>query len=236
MAREAGSARRAYGLLRRSSDDSETFGEMAGELEGLVADATPPPFPAWPYYEALLQIHGHRAETADDLDVTAAIAARPALPLTLREAAFRGFVENIVRLGGGAAEADAAYALIDALYGEANALSGTALHAEHYLRENGYERATPGLLAERAAATLLDAEAAEGNRLAAATVLARLGERPGAVELRKSFEATGSERLKAAILKLIAAEPSEAELAWLKEFRPATPEVERLVRAMLQPK
>jgi len=233
-ARGAESARQAYGALRGLSENRETFATMRRELERLTETVAPPPFAAWPYYEALLSVHASRSETAEDLEVAARIASTTALPLNLREAAFRGYIENFVRLGGEGRDAGAAYALVDRLYGETNALSGTALHAGRFLVEKGYDRDEPGILTERAAGTLLDPEAMEGNRLAAAEVLRRLGERPKARALRAAFEATKSERLKIALLQLIAADPSETEREWLEQLRPATPELERLVRTILQ--
>jgi hypothetical protein len=117
----------------------------------------------------MLLNYGSRAESAKDLRPLARVAGQAEQALTLRDTAFRSFIENLGRFeairdpappaleelrrtgdagllrespspsDGGAVGGDA-YALIDLLHGEVNGLAGTALLAEHYLMQKGYKR------------------------------------------------------------------------------------------------
>lgn len=253
LAREAGTVREAYGHLRRLSESGEILEAMAGQI-GAMAEPSPLPFAGWPFFEALLQNYGKRAKSGEDLQLLAEVAGQAEQALALRDVAFRGFIENFGRLGvivdpAGAGllpdspmpsnEATAGdlrhvYALIDTLHGEANSLSGTALLAEHYLLQEGFKREEDHFLAERATAMLIDAAALESNRLVAANVLARMGEHVGLPMLREAFEAAAPERLKIALLEMVAAaDISGEDIAWLERYQPATPEQARLVRSIL---
>lgn len=235
MAEKAPSAPRAQRHLRLLSSDRGNFEKMEREIES-IAGPSPPPFEQWPYFEAVLRTCGSRAASAEEIDVIALVAQQPEQALTLRAAAFRSFVENIARL-----ETDdpgAAYALIDQLYEEDNSLSGTALRAEYFLREKGLGRDGDedgeGLI-RRAGNTLLDPAKPESNRLAAASVLSGMNAYPAVSALRSALGETGSARLKMGILRAIAdSERTREDVAWLEDFRPETPEEERLVRSILE--
>ncbi len=247
LAKEAPTARQAFKYLNLLSQNRDTLNAMARQVEAM-ADPSPLPFVEWPFFEAMLQNYGSRAESLDNLRPLARVAGQVEQALTLRDTSFRSFIENFSRLisaeatGAGSArdaghDLEHPYALIDALSGEANSLSGTALLAEHYLFQNGFGREGGNLLSERAEAMLLDASALERNRLAAANVIFRIASYPDQSMLREALKEAGSERLKVALLQMISETTAQGDdLAWLESFEPTTPEQERLVRGILSRK
>lgn len=268
-AKASTTALRALGQLQKLSESAQIFEAMAREIEQ-IGDASPLPFDQWPFFEAVLIDYGNRAASVEDLRALALVAGQSNNPLTLREVAFRSFIENFSRMEDmGSAGADSqrgnettatrgqdalapmgvteesvdagalrdAYALIDALWGESNYLAGTALRAEDFLEQRGFKREGESLLLERATAMLLDESALVSNRLAAANVLSRMNVPVDLTLLREAFDVGNSERSQVALLQMMAAVSySKEDLEWLEDFRPVTPEQERLVHAILSPK
>lgn len=240
MAMAAGTAQEAYQHLLGLPEDRATLQQMTEQI-GTLVERAPLPFEAWPFYEALVENYGSRAEAADDLLILAQVAAQAEQALALRDSAFRVFIENFGRFEG--ADAESAFRLIDRLYGEASSLAGRALQAEAFLRRSGVER-TGQQLADRATAMLLDHSAIESNRLAAAAILSDMEPGPDVPMLRAAFEGTDSERLQLALLQMLdsalrTVDPSDAaalreELTWLESYRPATPELERTLYRLLE--
>ena len=134
----ASTVREARSYLAKLGATRENLDKSARLLEELV-QAPSPAFARWPYFEALLWFHGSRAESLTDLDALMRLAVQPGQALTLRDAAFCSYIENFSRLSP--TDAGATYGLIDALYGEGNSLSATALQAERFLLEKGIGRA-----------------------------------------------------------------------------------------------
>ena len=283
----AANAREAFGYLARTGKTRDILEKSARQIDAL-AKTEAPAFERWPFFEALLRFFGSRAESPADLQPLMRLAVQPGQALTLRDAAFRSYIDNFGRLKP--VDTGAGYALIDTLYGEGNGLTATALQAEHLLREQGILRAaaidpagagslrgagvvdpagagslrgaggagslrgaaidpagagslraggsrqaTEPILLRRARGVLLDPAAIETNRLAAASILLRLGEHPEPGEIRAAWGSTDSERLHVKLLQLIGASGlSDEDRAWLKDVRAATPEVERLVRSILE--
>ncbi len=226
MAMAAGTAQEAYRHLRGLPEDRNTAQKMNQQI-GTLVERAPLPFAEWPFHEGLLRSYGDRAQAVEDLSVLARIATQTEQALTLRDLAFRVFIQNFERFEG--ANPEAAYELIDTLYEEASSLAGTALQAEAFLSESGMGRAgrklagadaddmagdtvtdaesanksAPYSLAKRSEAMLRDPSAIESNRLAAVGVLFDLEARPHAEDLRVIFESTDSEQLKFALLRLM---------------------------------
>ena len=235
-AQEASTARVAYGYLQQITSNSDTSNQSAKQIDRLVESATAP-FKNWPYFEALIQFHGNRSESLNDLEPLRRLALQTDQALTLRNLAFRSYIENFIRLDTAAPES--AYTLIDTLLNESNSLSATAMQAERFLREKEIKRsigsADEDILANRAEAALLDPAALILNRLAAANILSWLGELPDSREIQKAFNSTDSERLKVALLQLLAASnPADADLVWLESIQPTTPEQEQLVQSIIE--
>jgi len=250
MARASTTTGQALERLQQLSTNDATIETMAGEIDR-IGNTAPLPFEQWPLYEALLIDYGSRAASVEVLQPLAAVARQSDNPLTLRETAFRSFIQNFSRIGSDHAQ-DAAdpgnktegpasgsalrevYTLIDALRGERNHLAGMTLQAEDFLGQGGFRREQGDLLAQRATAMLLDDSALEKNRLSAASVLHRISAYPGLAELRTALEGTASERLRVALLQIIAAADfASEELIWLEAYRAVSREQEGLVQRIL---
>lgn len=231
-AEEASTARGAQGYLRRLGPDSGTTRRMRSAVESLAAGRADRG--DRPFLEGAVAAYGARAGDAEALEPLARAARNPEQWLGLRDLAFRSYVERFARLEGAAPET--ARALIDALHGEANSLSGTALRADRFLLDRGLADAgREEALIERAAATLRDGAALVSNRLAAADVLEGLDAAPPPEALRDLFLGTDSERLRLRLLGLLARkEAAPEELAWLDGLEPRTPGQERLIQDILE--
>lgn len=235
-AEEASTTREAYGYLQQITFNSDTFNQAAKQIDQLI-ESSAPPFKNWPYFEALIQFHGNRSKSLDDLQPLAKLTLKQEQALTLRNQAFRSYIENLSKLD--ADISNQAYALIDKLLDENNSLSGTAMQAEQYLREKDIRRSEGGAdedrLASHAEAVLLDSSAPTSNRLTAANTLFRLGIFPDSNEIQRTFAGTDSERLAVALLQLLAASnPADGALDWVEGVHPTTPEQEQLIRSILE--
>lgn len=235
-AEEASTAREAYGYLQQITSPPNTLNRSGKHISQLVDTATPP-FNSWPYFEALIQFHGSRSESLDDLQPMARLALQTDQALTLRNIAFRSYIENFSRIDAGTPQQ--AYTLIDTLLNESNSLSATAMQAERFLREKEIKRNIGGededILASHAEAALLDTAALISNRLTAANTLSWLGKFPDSLKIKSAFVGTNSERLKFALLQLLAASnPADADLVWVESIQPTAPEQEQLIRSLLE--
>ncbi len=236
-AQEASTAHEAYKYLQQITSNSDTSNQSAKQIDRLVESGATPPFKNWPYFEALIQFHGNLSESINNLGALRRLALQTDQALTLRNLAFRSYIENFSRLDP--STSDQAYTLIDELLSESNSLSATAMQAERFLREKEIKRTAGGarqdILANRAEATLLDPTAPTSNRLTAANTLLWLGEFPDSREIREAFDGTNSERLKVALLQLLAAsKPADTDLVWIESIQATTPEQEQLVRSILE--
>ncbi|NBB79048.1 MAG: hypothetical protein GVY36_06315 [Verrucomicrobia bacterium] len=229
----ASTTREAFSYLEQLSADRMVFETSTELVDGLIQTGIPA-YQQWPYFEALLQFHGSRSEALEDLQTLARLARQTKQALALRDAAFRSYIENFMRLNP--VETFPAFALIDRLHEEGNHLSATALQAERFLRENGIVRdAGDEVLIERARETVFDTERIETNRLAAANILLALNEQPDPKRIREAIGSTDSERLKASLLRLLATSGlSDSDRDWLEDLPLPTPEQEALVRSILE--
>lgn len=186
-------------------------------------------FPQWPSFLAAIQIYSDQIQSLDGLKVIAQVAQSKTLPLTLRDAAFRKYIENLVRLKETSSDSiTTAHGLIGEMLIENNSLQGTALHAEHYLLRDALlskerEKAFTNRLLTIAQSSL----AMEGNRMIALKILTNLN-KTSQLSLEKIY-LEGSSNLKIETLKAILEDKSTTNTnQWVENIEPQTPEEEAL--------
>jgi hypothetical protein len=229
QAEESNSAREALHYLRQIADGEELRKKVSKNVTGLLEEGPLTKPNNWPFYQGVIQIHGISASDLKELDPVAEIATNVKHTLTLRDTAFRTFVENAVRLESESRIHEEVLTLIDRLFPEANSLSGTALHAERFL-------ATKGLLAAdressfktRLRSVLSSSQHAAEMRI---TALEMLQETDAATELPFEQLYTDAElSLQTSILRALSTTNlSESTKQWLKSIQPRTPEQEQLL-------
>jgi len=196
------------------------------EIEKLLP-ADQPPLDRWPFFQAALQKYGNTASNSGQLSLLAQITSNTNQPITLRDTAFKSYVENYYRLRA-EAQADTPFVLIDKLFKEKNSLAEIALQAEHFLVKNGV--LLPGrelVFKERLRATLQDRQQTESMRITAFNIL-RETDQLADLPLMQLYPEAG-ERLQASILQALArSDASEAATHWLETTQPTTPEQEQL--------
>lgn len=135
-AKAARSSREAFFELSQSEDAQALQERTTQEIEKLFSGIQPE-LNHWPFYQAVIQNHGRNASDEEALSLLARVASETEQALTLRDTAFRSYVENTLRIKKAVEANDPAFILIDTLSKENNSLSGTALQAEHFLAGKG---------------------------------------------------------------------------------------------------
>jgi hypothetical protein len=222
----------ALHYLGQFQDASAAASQTQNLIEN-VSTALGPDYKLWPLYQASMQYAGTRASAISQLAEFAAIAMNAALPLTLRDTAFRTLIENGVRLNNNAELADIAFELIDRLAGEANQLKATALHAELYLANNAItveDRST--LFHARLVDTVSDSNELESTRLSALTIL-MAQELPAQLDYPALY-VDAPPALQLAVLKTIATKGANSlPTGWINEIDARTLEQEQLIQQIL---
>lgn len=234
-ATEAQTSREAYHYLAQI-EDSDALSETIGEAVTSLLSGLSPAFDHWPFYQAMLQMHGKQASSQDELLPLAQIAESKIQSLTLRDTAFRSYIENAKRMSEGNAMSQDSLRLIDMLFEESNSLAETALQAEHFLTKDEEPGAGPGgRFTERLRATLLDTGQLEATRI---TALSILSEKDALAELPLArIYSTAGVRLQTSLLRMIdGMDPDTATRLWLEGVAPLTPEQEQLLANILDQK
>lgn len=154
-------------------------------------------------------------------------------PLVIRDTAFRALVENAVLLKRESGIHDEVLPLIDRFFDEANSLSETALHAEHFLvskrlltddRVSAFNTRLESVLNNR--------QNTEDKRIAALIILKEMDAvTESAYEKLYSDAGLG---LQTSILHALSGmNLSEPTKQWLINIEPKTPEQEQLLLSML---
>lgn len=226
-AKAARSSREAFFELSQS-EDARALQERTTQEIGKLFSEIQPDLNRWPFFQAVIQNHGRNASDEEALSLLARVASETEQPLTLRDTAFRSYVENTLRLKKAVDANDPAFILIDTLSKENNSLSGTALQAEHFLAGKGTTgevRAT--LFEERLRAVLLDTGCPGPVRI---TALQILSENDAVEDLPISalYKDAGV-RLQTALLNsLNTTDVTEQTKLWLEAVEAVTPEQEQL--------
>jgi len=222
------SAREAFFHLSQIEDTDGLKTRAAQEIETLLS-GDQPGLDRWPFLQALLQKYGGIALNGEELMPLAQITSNIDQPITLRDTAFRSYVENFLRLKVVAPHEETPFSLTDLLFKEDNSLPETALQAEYFLEKNGVT--FPGqrlpTFEARLKAVLEDRQRAESIRITAFNILSERGSAPD-LPLDTLYQGAGV-RLQTAILQALASsDASEETTRWLEDFQPRTPEQEQL--------
>jgi|GEM_PF-2301846 len=215
--------------------DKDALRQRTSTLLEELAAGTPAEVSEWPFLQAAMIVHGREATEVPRLTPLAAIASGERHALTLRETAFRSYVENRLRISEAFDEDELIYSLIDSLYTEPNSLSETSLLAEQFLVKNGVSpEGREGSFKTRLEDTLLDTGNPESVRITALKILSAM-DAAGTLPLDRVYENSDRE-LRTAILQALASsiQPGEA-IGWLEQIRPTTPEQEQLRLRILKP-
>lgn len=199
-----------------------------------ISEGTPAPFGEWPFLEAVLQTYGANAGAPDELAAVTGIAANEAMPLTLRDCAFRTVIENTPRFADNGEALEAAFELVDACYAESNSLSETSLLAEHFLTQKGIApTGREPSFRDRLTEVAKDKNQADSKRITALHLLATRGE-VDAVGLDGLYGGADV-ALQTAILKSALQAEDAKSYSWVEGIRPTTPEQEQLIEQILNP-
>lgn len=223
----AGSSRQAFFELSQSEDMQALKERTPQEIEKLFS-GTLPNLDRWPFYQAVIQMHGKNAADNEELSLLARVASDIEQPLTLRDTALRSYVENSLRLGTGMKADDSTLSLIDGLFVEKNSLQETALQAEHFLLKNdALPPERKSVLSERLQTILEGSQHAESVRIIALNILSEI-EATDDVQLRKLYQDAGVQMQTMILRTLASMNASEPTKSWLEGITPTTPEQEQL--------
>lgn len=192
-----------------------------------------PSFKTWPFASAILNVHGARANSAEELIILMTISIDDRLPLYIRESAFRAYIDNIWRFRENAELIATSWKTIKQLSNEQNSLATTSLQAENIMRESGLEAPwTMDEFASHLANLTTDSTQPFSRRLCALQILAHQ-RRLGLLDLRAIFSAADTP-LKTEILRSLSASEVQADdLDWLRTFKPTSPAQETLLYSIL---
>lgn len=210
--------------------DTDRLKQLISESIHTLANSGNPELSRWPFYRAAIQIY---AKEGHNLSLLERIAMNGGQPLVIRDTAFRALVENAVLLKRESGIHDEVLPLIDRFFDEANSLSETALHAEHFLvskrlltddRVSAFNTRLESVLNNR--------QNTEDKRIAALIILKEMDAvTESAYEKLYSDAGLG---LQTSILHALSGmNLSEPTKQWLINIEPKTPEQEQLLLSML---
>ena len=229
-AQSATSTREASYQLGRIENIDRLKKKASQEIETLLL-GNQAKLDRWPFLQAVLQKYGSIASSEEELQPLAKVTSNTDQPITLRDTAFRSYIENCLRFNAATENNGTPLILIDLLSKEDNSLAETALQAEHFLAKNGIELSTKRLplFDERLTVVLEDRQRTESMRITAFNILSEKGS-VSELPLETLYKG-GGVRLQTAILHTLAPagnKTSEQSKLWLEDIRPTTPEQEQL--------
>lgn len=228
----ASSFREALFQLSQIQDQETLMPRVTQEIEKLLT-MDQPPLDRWPFFQSVLQKYGGIASNKEELALLARFTSNNDQPLTLRDTAFRSYVENSRRLQSEGDYDESPFVLIDAMYQENSSLSETALQAEHFLAKNSvrFPDQRRLLFEARLKAALGDEQRTESVRIAALNILNEKG-LVSDLPLDELYPDAGV-RLQTAILHtLTSANIPDETKHWLKGIQATTPEQEQVLLRM----
>ncbi len=233
-ATKATSLREAAFHLSQFKDQDELNIRTSELIYGLHFDSVPN-LNKWPLYQASMQAHGKNADTASELKLLAKIAQKTQQALTLRDTAFRVYIENWLRIESDDKVNEETFELIDTLYHENNSLADTSLEAEYFLIKNNASTAERNAqFKDRLRNTAMESSRAATTRITALKTLSELG---ALLDLpMENIYHSASTHLQTAILRVLENQSSSkaSKEQWLRLIQPTTSEQEQLLLRILK--
>jgi len=230
----ARSSNEALYYFNQSDDPAELRLKLSDIILGLSIES-PPTSNIWPFLQATFYLVANEAKAIEALAPFSEITRKKALPLTIRDSAFRTYVENEVRLCNHETISENALNLIDALYDEHNSLKSSALQAEHFLLSKGilpnnrldsYNR--------RLAETVENEEILLSTRVIALNILATM-DNISSIALQRVYESAEPNFRDALLKAMIRSKVAPTSLSWLSDFKPLSVDEEQLLQRVLRP-
>ena len=232
-AREALTPNEVHQLLARIEDTTGYRSALAELLQEMNTSESIP-VAQWDTYSVYMQFFGKWTQSGHDLQLLATLAGNQALPLNLRDVAFRNYIQRFAELAGAETDWTAAYTLTDQFYREPTALMGTALQAENFMLQKADYPDRKEQLLRQIDRCLGSGNSPEVNQFTALAVLSGLDVPVQVERLEQVFNNSCSERVQTSVLELLARREVETGLEWVQAVSPQTPRQERLLMELKQ--